>query len=88
MTILADPAAAVTVMHQISRLLLTVGVGLFLGYLVLIVGANLFGLVPRYAGRLLHEKQASRSAVPSAFDTSQHDETLVAPGSDRKDSAA
>lgn len=57
---------AITVFHEVSRLLLTIGVGLFLGYVVLIVSANLFGLVPRYAGKWAHRKNTDPQASNSA----------------------
>lgn len=88
MSVLVDPVAAVTVMHQVSRLLLTVGVGLFLGYLVLIVAANIFGLVPRYVRKLTHGKQPSQPTVASEPAPSQRAQALIVAESGRKETRA
>lgn len=58
--IIAD-VPAVALLQDISRSLLTLGVGLFLGYVVLIISANLFGLVPRYTAKLTNRQHRSTS---------------------------
>ncbi|GAA4473916.1 hypothetical protein GCM10023190_06990 [Enteractinococcus fodinae] len=42
-----DVTPALAVIEDTSRLLLTVGVGLFLAYIVLLVGANMVGVIHR-----------------------------------------
>lgn len=88
MSFLVDSAAAITVLHEVSRLLLTVGVGLFLGYLVLLIGANLFGLVPRYASKASHGKHAAQHPLLPEPSPNQRTETLITSGSDRKETRA
>lgn len=61
--LLPDAMPAVAVLQDISRSLLTLGVGLFLGYVVLIIGANLFGLVPRYTAKLTKRHQRATGAA-------------------------
>lgn len=60
---------AVTVLQDTSRFLLTIGVGLFVAYLVLIIGANMVGFfhrqvataVRRDRDRALHRPQTNPS---------------------------
>ncbi len=78
---------AVAVLQDVSRILLTIGVGLFLGYVVLIVSANLLGMVPRYAGKLSQERDVSRdTGLPVA--TGQRADTLVVSGTRQEETSA
>lgn len=67
----------VAVLQDTSRVLLTIGVGLFLGYVVLIVGANLIGLVPRYVGMLTPGKKVPPQVAGSVQTTSTSQSTEV-----------
>lgn len=49
---LLDVTTALAVLETSSRFMLTLGVGLFLAYLVCMLGANLFAMAHRYATRL------------------------------------
>lgn len=44
---IADVTPALAVIEDTSRLLLTIGVGLFLAYIVLLIGANTVGVIHR-----------------------------------------
>lgn len=49
---LIEVAPTLTVLQDSSRFLLTLGMGLFVAYLIFMVAANLLGIVYRYIIRL------------------------------------
>jgi len=62
---------ALAVLEDSSRLLLTIGVGLFLAYIVLIVGANTIGFIHRQVTSAIrrprtdtHSQTASQDRLP------------------------
>lgn len=58
------------VLEDTSRLLLTIGVGLFLAYVVLIIAANVAGFFHRLLAQTLQRQRATvrspRSAAPAS----------------------
>lgn len=49
---LLDVTTALAVLETSSRFMLTLGVGLFLAYLICMLGANLLAMAHRYSTRL------------------------------------
>ena len=56
---LTDVTPALAIIEDTSRLLLTIGVGLFLAYIVLLVGANTVGVIHRLGTRLIQGRRAT-----------------------------
>lgn len=48
LSVLLDAMPALAVLETSSRFLLTLGVGLFIAYVICMLGANLFGMTRRY----------------------------------------
>ena len=58
-TVLFESTSALAVLEDSSRFLLTLGVGLFLAYVVLIVGANLIGFAHHRVSKASRDKRTT-----------------------------
>lgn len=63
-TILSESTPALAILEDSSRFLLTLGVGLFLAYVVLIVGANLIGFAHNRISKTLRDKSTTTISNP------------------------
>lgn len=73
-TVLVETMPALAVLEDSSRFLLTLGVGLFLAYVVLIVGANLIGFAHNRVSKTI---RGTRSTKPSSPQTAQRSNVEV-----------
>lgn len=55
----SGPLSALAVLEDTSRLLLTIGVGLFLAYLLLIIGANIVGFLHRRVAQTIRREHTT-----------------------------
>lgn len=63
-TILSESTPALSILEDSSRFLLTLGVGLFLAYVVLIVGANLIGFAHNRVSKTIRDKSVTTISTP------------------------
>ena len=63
-SLLFEVTPALAILEDSSRFLLTLGVGLFLAYVVLIIGANLIGFAHRRIAKAIRRDRSNAISKP------------------------